>query len=155
MGPDDYKPASGTGRKVTSIKPSFNIIVDPLPTEVTPHTMLKTTYRPHYDASRARAFHSAITNSGLENKEVLLHNPAGEMMEGSVTTPYFYRNGRWVTPPVGSEHGGQRGTTRRWALATGMAVEEIVPRESVKAGERLWLSNGVRGFAWGVVAELR
>lgn len=54
-------------------------------------------------------------------KEVLVAATDGVVMEGSVTTPYFWRGGRWVTPSVGARFGddgcgGQDGTTRRWAL---------------------------------------
>ena len=31
----------------------------------------------------------------------------------------------------------------------GIAVEEAVQADSVKDGEELWLSNGVRGFMFG------
>jgi 4-amino-4-deoxychorismate lyase len=89
------------------------------------------------------------------SEEVLLHNPSGEITEGSTTTPYFYRGGKWVTPPVHAEHGGQRGTTRRWAIRNGLCEEGTVRVESVENGEGVWVSNGVRGFRWGkIVLEL-
>lgn len=70
-------------------------------------------------------------------------------MEGTLTTPYFFREGRWITPA--EECGGNRGTTRRWALDAGLCEEGVVGRESVREGEVVWLSNGARGFGWGVV----
>lgn len=71
-------------------------------------------------------------------------------MEGSLTTPYFNRNGRWVTPPVWDEdHGGQRGTTRRYAIEQKLCQVEAVSIDSLKNGEKVWISNGVRGFGWG------
>lgn len=70
-------------------------------------------------------------------------------MEGTLTTPYFFRDGRWITPA--EECGGNRGTTRRWALDAGLCEEGVLRRESVREGEVVWLSNGVRGFGWGVV----
>lgn len=73
-------------------------------------------------------------------------------MEGSITTPYFLRGERWVTP-IASQ-GGNLGTTRRWALETGLCVEAHVARTSVHLGEVVWLSNGVRGWGWGKVEEL-
>jgi len=82
--------------------------------------------------------------------EVLLFNPEGNITEGSVLTPYFYREGRWITPRV-EEAGGQRGTSRRWALERGLCVEGLVEKRSVRVGERVWVSNGVRGFGWGKV----
>ena len=73
-------------------------------------------------------------------------------MEASITTPYFWRAGNWVTPSA--VQGGNLGTTRRWALQRGLCVEGTVKRESVSKGERIWLSNGVRGWGWGSVEEL-
>lgn len=73
------------------------------------------------------------------------------MSEGSLTSVYFARGGRWVTPPVDS--GGQAGTTRRWALDEGLCVEEVVRREGVAEGEVVWVSNGVRGFIRGTVVR--
>ena len=78
-------------------------------------------------------------------------NERGEVMEGTLTTPYFWREGGWVTPREGC--GGNRGTTRRWALERGVAVEGTIRAEDVRAGEVVWLSNGVRGFGWGRVEE--
>jgi hypothetical protein len=133
----------------------------------------------------------------------MLHNECGEMTEGSITSLYFFRGGRWVTPPVGVPAGdfdartlrgdeegegkgnggdgerwdegemrrpfagrwghsvrsakvgagGQRGTTRRWALAMGMCMEEPVGVDTVQVGETVWVSNGVVGFGSGKVVE--
>lgn len=52
--------------------------------------------------------------------------------------------------PAG-ESGGNRGTTRRWALERGLCGEGCVRVSSLSAGERVWVSNGVRGFVRGVV----
>jgi hypothetical protein len=109
-----------------------------------------------------------------DKKEVLLVNEDdGSIMEGSMTTPYFWRDGRWVTPPVSQRYspksgsGGQDGTSRRWALerleplprhqerdeltvrCRGVAVESVVTVTSLVDGEECWLSNGVRGFFFG------
>jgi len=76
-------------------------------------------------------------------------NQEGEITEGSITTPYFFRNGHWITPRASC--GGNIGTTRRWAIQQGLCIEGVVNIEEVKVGETVWLSNGVRGFGWGVV----
>lgn len=111
-----------------------------------------------------------------------------------MTSLYFYRGGKWCTPPVGvpagafSElkadsrsdpsqsdegemrasfagrwghslrsakvgSGGQRGTTRRWALKMGYCMEEPVSIDTLRVGEGVWVSNGVRGFGYGIVVE--
>lgn len=46
------------------------------------------------------------------------------------------------------------GTTRRYALEQGLCEEGIVMKDSIKVGEKVVLSNGVRGFGWGIVEDL-
>lgn len=94
----------------------FEVVVDSQKTKKSAYTHFKTTKRQVYDEARKR--HGiALT----DRKEVLLVSEEGEVMEGSIATPYFWRDGRWVTPPVKEEEdgwgsGGNEGTTRRWAL---------------------------------------
>ncbi|KAB2578705.1 hypothetical protein DBV05_g2566 [Lasiodiplodia theobromae] len=208
LGPDDSLATS-------SPKSTWILTIDTAPTPTSPHTLLKTTHRAHYDAARARSVPAAPTPAGNLH-EVLLWNSVGEMTEGSFTSAYFYRGGRWVTPPVGVPNnvssssekaggedkdaegeregtvsqqrsscskfsdegelrepfpgrwghsirsvkavagaGGQRGTTRRWALKKGLCMEEPVARETVEVGEWVWVSNGVRGFGLGRVVETK
>ena len=72
--------------------------------------------------------------------------------EGELRVPFPGRWGHSVrSEKVGS--GGQRGTTRRWALGKGLCMEEPVFRETVEIGEGMWVSNGVRGFGFGKVVE--
>lgn len=96
----------------------YDVTLDVENTASSAHTHYKTTRRQMYDAARQRA---GIT--GPELKEVLLVNQSnGMVMDGSVSTVYFWRNSRWVTPPVPpkfaaeSGSGGLDGTSRRWAL---------------------------------------
>jgi 4-amino-4-deoxychorismate lyase len=118
----------------------------------------------------------------------MLYNEVNELTEGTLTSLYLFRGGRWVTPPVGVPSGeftsmtlregdegelrrpfagrwghsvrsakvgagGQRGTSRRWALDKGFCMEEPVGKETVEVGEGVWVSNGVRGFGFGRVVE--
>jgi 4-amino-4-deoxychorismate lyase len=138
MGPTDHKPVEN----YTTLKATHTIYVDSKRTTQSPHTSLKTTHRPHYDSSRARHVKSMT-------EEVLLLNPHGDITEGSITTPYFWREERWVTPPVNVEYGGQRGTTRRWAIGKRLCIEDVVMVESLMEGEKIWISSGVQGFRWG------
>lgn len=110
------KPSTGN----TPLKqPQYEILVDSGFTLPNEFTHFKTTRREMYDAARNR-YQLALADL----KEVLLVNSEdGSIMEGSFTTPYFWRNGRWVTPPVsqefnkgGQDSGGNDGTSRRWAL---------------------------------------
>jgi 4-amino-4-deoxychorismate lyase len=119
----------------------------------------------------------------------MLYNEVNELTEGTLTSLYVYRGGRWVTPPVGVPSGlftsstledgnnadegelrkpfagrwghsvrsakvgagGQRGTSRRWALGKGFCMEEPIGVDTVSVGEGVWVSNGVRGFGYGKV----
>lgn len=122
-------------------------------------TTHKTTARDDYTAARVRA---GIASSA-EASEVLVVNPDGEIMEGSITTPYFRRRivdkktdaneAVWVTPPLKS--GGNAGTSRRYALTRGFCVEQVITKADLVDGEECWLSNGVRGFMRGVVVLSR
>ncbi|PWY75133.1 D-aminoacid aminotransferase-like PLP-dependent enzyme [Aspergillus heteromorphus CBS 117.55] len=134
---------------------TWRVYVDPerlAPSALTTH---KTTARDFYNAARLR---SGIA-SPLEQAEVLLVNPAGEIMEGSITTVYFRRRNttgggdgagaQWVTPPLSC--GGNAGTTRHYALAQGFCTEQVVAAADLVDGEECWLSNGVRGFIRGKI----
>ncbi|ROT35526.1 hypothetical protein SODALDRAFT_68997 [Sodiomyces alkalinus F11] len=131
--------------------PIYDVVPDSAQTARSEFTHFKTTERSIYDGARSR-----VSIQLTDLKEVLLVNNAdGSIMEGSMTTPYFWRDGRWATPPVPSKFswdagsGGQDGTSRRWALSRGLAVEEVVSVDSLVDGEECWISNGVRGFCCG------
>ncbi|KAI1738039.1 putative 4-amino-4-deoxychorismate protein [Xylaria scruposa] len=132
----------------------FEILVDRQITAKSEFTHFKTTHRPMYDGARERV---GILNF-TDKKEVLLVNSEdGSIMEGSITTPHFWRNGRWVTPPIPKNYdisqgsGGNYGTSRRWALERNLVVEEIVYVDSLVDGEEIWISNGLKGFVHGKV----
>ena len=135
--------------------PIFRIYISPASTSPSPFTSHKTTKRVQYDDIRA-LLPSASEQSDVEIApllaEILLVNENGEVMEGSITTPYFLREGEWITPAA--ESGGNLGTTRRYALEQGLCKESIVIKENVQLGERVVLSNGVKGFGWGSVEKL-
>ncbi|KAK4104614.1 hypothetical protein N658DRAFT_504219 [Parathielavia hyrcaniae] len=141
------------GDNIPSKSPAYEILVDNPQTARSEFTHFKTNRRAAYDGARQRA---RIDPADL--KEVLIINEAdGTVMEGSMTTPYFWRDGRRVTPAVSSEYsieegcGGQNGTSRRWALERGLAVQGTIRADSLVDGEDCWLSNGVRGFFFGRV----
>lgn len=137
-----------------SLSPPYDVYIDADITSASEFTHFKTTKREMYDEARQRAG-LKITDT---TKEVLIVNETdGSIMEGSLTTPYFWRDGGWVTPSVSKAFGardgagGQDGTTRRWALERDLAVEGMVRAADVADGEAVWLSNGVRGFVFGRV----
>ena len=132
--------------------PTFVVFVSPITTTPSLFTSHKTTNRAQYD--EVRSLIPVISDHSIEQRsrhfaEILLINRNGEIMEGSITTPYFLRAGEWITPSA--QCGGNLGTTRRYALEAGLCKEGIIMRESVYAGQKVVLSNGVRGFGWGYV----
>lgn len=70
-------------------------------------------------------------------------------MEGCIFTPYFKRGVNWITPQ--EICGGNRGTTRRWAVERGLCKVGVVKVGSVKDGEIIVLSNGAKGFQSGTM----
>ena len=120
------------------------VLVDSVPTPASEFTTHKTNSRKHYDEARSRCNieHDAPTES-----EVLLFNEAHEVMEASLCTPYFLRNGLWVTPALSS--GGNAGVSRRVAFEAGLCVEKTLHIDELIVGEIIWLSNAVRGFMPG------
>lgn len=120
------------------------LFLDPISTPPSLFTSHKTTSRELYLASRARLHLSAAYTS-----EALLWNPAGEVTEGSITNVAFWRGTCWVTPRL--ESGGLGGVMRRWLVEQGEWTEGTVGKDSVRKGERVLLSNAVRGVFAGEV----
>ncbi|KAI0134499.1 aminotransferase [Xylariales sp. AK1849] len=124
--PDTEGTASQNSEKGPRKEPNFDVLIDSDMTAHTAFTHYKTTNRSMYDDARAR--HQL---SLKDQKEVLIVNEAnGSIMEGSSTTPFFWRNDRWITPPVsqsfrkGVGSGGNDGTTRRWALERCVSIRD-------------------------------
>jgi len=125
-------------------QPTFRVFTSPQSSTASIFTVHKTTHRAQYDAVRALLPPSTTTDLP---SEILLVNDQGNIIEGSITTPYFHRKGEWVTPAASL--GGNLGTTRRFAIEHGLCQEGIVHKDSVQVGEAVVLSNGVRGWGWG------
>ena len=139
---------------ITCTKPTFHVFVSPVTTEGSLFTRHKTTNRKVYDTVRNMIpSESKKHEGGFLLQEILLVNPDGNIMEGSITTPYFNRSGSWVTPF--SSCLGNLGTTRRYALEQGLCQEGNVSKEEIRVGESIVLSNGARGFGWGIIEVLR
>lgn len=158
VGTDGHSSAGGQEAPLGQLRLSPPCIVhlDDRPTPRSEYTHYKTTKREMYDQARARA---GLKPTDTTQEVLIVDEASGSVMEGSLTTPFFLRGGRWVTPPVAekfstdSGSGGQDGTTRRWALERGLAVEEEVKARDVSNGEAVWLSNGVRGFVFGKIRK--
>ena len=128
-----------------SENPPWKVFLDRQPTPSTIFTSYKTNRRDMYNAARSRSLPDGNTMSSAV--EVVMYNMEDDVTEGSLTSLYFQRKGRWVTPP--SSTGCQRGTTRRWALEKGLCVEESIKPDSLIRGEIIIVSNGARGFNIG------
>jgi len=158
VGPNDHSSADGQESPLGQLRlsPPYVVHLDKRPTHRSEYTHYKTTQREMYDQARARA---SLKPTDATQEVLIVDEATGSIMEGSLTTPYFFRGGRWVTPPVAEKFsaddgsGGQDGTTRRWALERGLAVEQEVKARDVADGEAIWLSNGVRGFVFGKIRK--
>jgi 4-amino-4-deoxychorismate lyase len=93
---------------------AWEVVPDTVRTTPSPYTSFKTTNRDMYTAARERA---GITDLAQKKEVLIISEKDGEIMEGSLTSVFFWRNGKWTTPSVSS--GGQIGTSRRWALENG------------------------------------
>lgn len=149
---DNLFPTSLSEMSRTS-KPVWRVFLCQTLTTPSLFTKHKTSSRDAYNAAREHipAWAKSAANQELE-PEILLVNCHRQIMEGSITTPYFFRAGKWLTPPA--ESGGNLGTTRRYALENRLCVEAEVSCEEVQIGEQIWLSNGVRGWGMGIVEDL-
>lgn len=123
----------------------WTVAIDTQPTAPSEVTMYKTSDRTCYARARAAARIPSLATP----KEVLLYTPAGLLFDASISTPYVWRDGRWIVPA--SVCGGQQGATRRWALEQKLAVEGEVEMSSFTDGEVVRLSNGIRGYFWARV----
>ena len=120
------------------------VFVDRQPTLPSALTTHKTNSRRQYEEARSR---SKIEHMAPTEGEVLLFNEDREVMEASTCTPYFEKDGVWMTPALSS--GGNAGVSRRMAVEAGLCVERIVHIDDLSDGETIWLSNAVRGFIRG------
>lgn len=136
--------------------PIWTVYLSPIVSTATPFTHHKTTHRKVYDDVRAFLPSPEMDAQKGVNNEILLVNGEGYIMEGSITTPYFWRGEKWVTPP--ESEGGNVGTTRRWALESALALEGRIivdGEDGVQHGEKVWLSNGVRGWGLGTIVRTK
>jgi len=107
----------GDGESIHGDPPTQNpwdVLVDTVKTQPSSYTSYKTTSRDMYNDARV---HVEIKDFAEKREVLIISEKEGEIMEGSLTSVYFWRDGRWVTPAVRS--GGNIGTTRRWALEKG------------------------------------
>jgi 4-amino-4-deoxychorismate lyase len=119
--------------------PTWTVVLDVQSTKTDLYTEIKTSYRTAYDRARQSAQLSPTSTT-----EVLLYNELDQVMDGSITNVYFFRNNKWVTPDAG----GLQGAARQFALDRGLCsiASPAVSKDSLRPGEIVWLSNAFRGF---------
>jgi 4-amino-4-deoxychorismate lyase len=114
-----------------------------------------------YDEAQERTLPEArVDLQQYAEHDVLMYDEDGFVSETSRCTPYFWRDGTWVTPAVSNADakakdmlGGQRGSTRRWALKNKFCREGKIAKDDLDVGEIVWVSNGVRGFNLAVLGK--
>lgn len=158
-GHDDLRGSAGEPRPLgpLSLTPPYDVYIDTDFTAPSEFTHYKTTNRDMYDRACQRV---GLKPSDATKEVLIVNKETGVIMEGSRTTPYFWKAEGWVTPRVARSFeaqdgaGGQDGTTRRWALERNLAIEVGVKAAELVDGEAVWLSNGVRGFVTGRIRRL-
>ena len=111
---------------------------EPLAEAGTARCVHKTTDRAHYrrrwDRARARGADEAV-----------LVNVRGEVSEGTRTTVWALRDGRWLTPPLAA--GGLAGVQRAHLLDTRAdCAEAALTPDDLRRADALALSNALRGW---------
>ncbi|KAF3809276.1 hypothetical protein GCG54_00011472 [Colletotrichum gloeosporioides] len=151
-------PPPGSSKETSdpSEEPLMEVVVDNTETSQSEYTHFKTTKRAMYDTARDRA-----RIAPTDRKEVLLVNSRdGTIMEGSLTTPWFWRNAGAVVKMEPLADGLLKGeypdVSRHLGLPADCVLRNLAAEEEVKAGslvdgEPCWISNGVRGFTFGKV----
>lgn len=131
--------------------PLWDILIDSVATPKSKFTGHKTSVRDMYNKARSRA---ALV-SYEERRETLLWNEDGYITEGSITTVYVWRQAKnggkryLATPPLST--GCNAGASRRYALKTGLCVEEVVHVSDLVEGDEMWLSHASDGFFPGMI----
>ncbi|KIM70308.1 hypothetical protein SCLCIDRAFT_101436 [Scleroderma citrinum Foug A] len=135
-------------------EPILRICVDTQPTLNTVST--KTTYRRPYDDARARVGMPAVgvpprNGVALDTPDdVILYNTSDAIMETSICNIAFFRQGRWVTPPLSS--GCIAGVFRQWLLENDRiheAPENDISMKTIADNEWVLIFNGVNGCRLG------
>lgn len=143
----------GIHRLLPSRSNVWPVFVDDNASEVGPTTTFKQSRRALYTNARERA-QKVDKQTRSSDFEVLLVDHQARIVDGSISTVYVYQQQQWVTSPTGvgdGRWGGLKGASRQWALDHGLVVEGTVIARSLAVGERVWLSNGVRGFFLGEI----
>ena len=120
--------------------PLLTVWIDPEPLAEagTVRCVHKTTDRAHYRRRYDRAL-------GAGADEAVLVNGRGEVTEGTRTSVWALRDGRWLTPPLAS--GGLAGVMRGHLLdSRADCAESVLTPDLLRQSDALALSNALRGW---------
>lgn len=126
--------------------------IDSEPTPSSLFTRTKTTHRPMYNASRARAGLTPLPLLADAHKDVLLYTADGLVTETSIRNIAFRRRDKWITPSTPS--GCLPGVVRRVMLEEGRLIEGDVRVGELRHDETVLTMNGVEGCALARLAFL-
>ena len=121
--------------------------LDTEPTPASVFTRTKTTRREVYDLARTRVGIPAVGIEPGTPKDVILYRSDGQVTESSIRNIAFWREDRWVTPPL--RVGCLPGVARRLLVEEGKIVEDGVLIKDLVVGEILLLFNAVEGARLG------
>ena len=110
-----------------------------------PFLFHKTTRRELYD----REWKHYAEAAGSD--EVLYLNERGELAEGSRTNIFIERDGKLLTPALGS--GLLPGVLRRDLIASGKAQEAVLTLDDLKRADAVYVGNSVRGLVKAVPVD--
>jgi len=130
-------------------EPLISVYIDVVPTSPSIFTSTKTTRREVYNFARARVGIPAIGSEPGTPEDVVLYRPDSQAMETSIRNVAFWREGRWVTPPL--QVGCLPGIARRLLVEEGKIVEGETLITDLKAGDILLLFNAVEGARLGKI----
>lgn len=122
----------------------WGIYLDKRPIEPTLFTTLKTTNRGCYNEAR-KILTSKIDKhpTGYKKNEILLLNTDEDIMEGSITSVIFEKDGRFFTPPIST--GCLFSIMRYYLIKKCFVTEQIISKDKLQEYQSIYICNGVMG----------
>lgn len=127
----------------------WSLYLDTEPTTPSPFTSFKTTIRDQYNAARER-----FNIVPGDQREVLLFDSNGVVLEGTITSVAFWRKFKdpmtnetfftWFTPKLST--GCMDGVIREHLLDTGEILQGVIRKDELQDGEVVLLMNGLMGI---------
>jgi para-aminobenzoate synthetase / 4-amino-4-deoxychorismate lyase len=97
----------------------------------------------YHKTTHRRVYEEALA-SRVDCDEVILWNEKGELTEACTANLVLEIGGQRYTPPV--RCGLLAGTCRAWMLREGLLAERVLTLRDLRAADRVYLANSVRGL---------